>query len=125
MKFILAFSILTCFLTGQAAPLKTPVSEETLQQCYKSHPILMKLLVSVDDKEFENQKAGKVRTAVIKKDFEKDPTGLRSCVENVIQFAKEQNDPENLQFVALRMKEVTGIVYSGHLTPQAPSKTSR
>lgn len=94
------------------AETKSPISDSRLNQCYKAHPFLMESLVLISDEDFANQSKSTQRKILIKKEFEKDPSEVRGCVDDIIQYAKDQKDPENLKYVISRLKEVTSVVYS-------------
>ena len=82
----------------------------------------MQSLMLISDQDYADQKKSLLRKEVISKEFSKNPTEIRGCVDDIIQYAKEQNDPENLKFVISRLKETTSIVYTS--TTQKNSTTS-
>lgn len=121
LKYLTSFTMIMITQTAIAAP-KAPIAEERLTQCYKNHPFLMQSLMLLSDQDYADQKKSLLRKEVISKEFAKSPTEIRSCVDDIIQYAKEQNDPENLKFVISRLKETTSIVYTS--TTQKNSTTS-
>ncbi len=88
------------------------ISEDRLTKCYEQHPFLMETLMLISDKDFANQTKAKKRKESVKVFFDRQPVEIRSCVEDIIQYAKEQNDPENLKFVVSRMKEISSVIYA-------------
>ena len=98
---------------GAFSTAKIQITEELLQQCYKDYPFFMEALMLVTDKDFADPKKTKARKIHIESEFKKRPSEIRTCTENIIQFAKDQNDAENLKHVLSRMKEITSVVYVG------------
>lgn len=88
------------------------VQESRLVQCYNDHPFLMQALMLISDEDYINETKSNERKKIIKAAFEKNPTGIRACVDDVVQYAKEQNDPENLKYIIFRLKEIASIVYA-------------
>jgi hypothetical protein len=91
--------------------LAAPVSEADLTRCYAQFPMTQDLLMGIADNDFANSKKAADRKKSIQASFVKKPTELRSCYEKIVSFAKEQNDPQNLKYVVLRLKEVAIVIY--------------
>ncbi|MGZ3771647.1 MAG: hypothetical protein ACXVCP_18860 [Bdellovibrio sp.] len=114
MKFLISISTILIIFSdsrGYSTESKSPVTEEKLTQCYQQFPLLQQNIMLISDKDFADKSKSKLRISTIKRDFEKQPLELRKCVENVIQYAKDQKDPENLNFILLRTKEFRSVVY--------------
>ncbi len=115
IQIFILFSFIMTAASAQSTKVVKPtklIAENRLTKCYEQHPFLMEALMLISDKEFANQIKAKKRKESIKVFFDKQPTEIRSCVEDIIQYAKQQNDPENLKHVVLRMKEVSSVIYA-------------
>ena len=87
------------------------VTDERLNQCYQKFPFFFEALMLISDDDFTNSVKSLDRKKVIQNKFEKKSMEIRSCLDDVIQYAKNQGDDENTRYVVLRMSEISSIVY--------------
>lgn len=98
------------FILSASAQMK--VSEEMLGKCYEVHPYFQEAIMGVSDEDFANKTKSAQRKQVIQADHAKNSNAVRTCLDQVIQFAKDQKDPANLKYVILRLSEISSVVHA-------------
>jgi hypothetical protein len=93
------------------AQTSRPITDERLNQCYQHFPFFLEALVLISDDDFANSTKSYDRKKIIQREFDKKSAEIRSCLDDVIQYAKNQGDDENVRYVVLRMSEISSIVY--------------
>lgn len=108
------------FMQFGFAQTSRKITDERPNECYKSHPFLLDALMQISDKDFADTKKSQLRRKAIRIQFAKKPKEIRACVDDIIQYAKDQGDEENLKYVILRTGEVSSIVYQNQVSPPIP-----
>ena len=106
-----------------SALAQTKVTEESLSRCYESHPFFQEAIMGISDDDFANKTKSGQRKKSIQAEYSKNSSSVRTCLDHVIQFAKDQKDPANLKYVILRTGEISSVVNAvGAVAPTSPTK---
>jgi hypothetical protein len=91
---------------------KLMINGNRLNECYRMHPIFLEAIALISDDDFKSKKLSKKRKANIKRVYEEKRQSVRSCLDDILRYVKEQNDKKNENYVIKRMREISSIVYS-------------
>jgi hypothetical protein len=87
-----------------------PVEEKTLTKCYTDHPFFLEAIMLVSDADFSNSDKSTLRKEKISALYELNKNSISACLNNLLQFSKEQNDTKNEIYVNYRLSEIKEIV---------------
>jgi hypothetical protein len=121
-QILLAISFLSIVIQTQAAPKAKaavkgpPVSEARVLQCFKDYSFFNDAVINLLDVDRADPKKSKARKILIKNEYEKSPSEVRACLDDIIQSGKNELEPEDLKDLVSHLKEITTIVYSAEKT---------
>ncbi|MBY0412940.1 MAG: hypothetical protein K2Q18_02185 [Bdellovibrionales bacterium] len=89
-----------------------PVSEDDLNKCYKAHPFFIEILMLISDSDFRDQEKSIIRKKKLAVEVSINKQSVEACLRQLIQYANEQNNPENLKYVQYRLSEISSVIKS-------------